>query len=84
MYTPTQAYLDQSGTFTIVTGRGVVIHTEPVPATILAAPREDQEQWISERATAKAHRTQGTARDYPYGILFNLKRTPSAAPARSK
>lgn len=78
MYTPTQAYLDTAGTFTIVTGRGTIIHTEPVPATVLAAPREDQEKWVTERVATKEHRTQGTAREYPYGFLFNLKRTSAA------
>lgn len=79
MYTPTQAYLDTTGTFTIVTGRGSILHTETVPLPVLMADRPEQEAWVTERVGVKSHRVQGQAREYPYGFLFNLKRLPSSS-----
>lgn len=72
-YIPTQAYFDPAdASLQIVTGNGTTLDTLRIPADVVSATREEQEDWTKQAVKTLGRRTRGRVREYPYGFLFNV------------
>lgn len=72
-FIPTQAYFDPTAaTLTVVSYNGATLLNRTVPAEVVTAAREEQEQWAREVVRETGRKADARARDYPYGFLFNV------------
>lgn len=70
----TEAYFDPTdATLTVVTPKNQVLRTTPIPAEILAEPRNRQETWVRTQIRKMGSKPEGRSVDYPWGFFYQVR-----------